>query len=64
MMTVAACNRVLFIAAGSPQRIKMIFSVIRNGNTLINELCNMKYCLPISDLLQICPIYSWKERLF
>lgn len=47
----AACNRVLFTAAGSPQRIKMIFSVTRNGNTLINELCNMKYCLPVSDLL-------------
>jgi len=47
----AACNRVLFIAAGGPQEIKMKFSVTRNRNTPINDLCNMRYCLPISDLL-------------
>jgi hypothetical protein len=27
------------------------WTLTRNGNTLINELCKLKYCLPISDLL-------------
>jgi hypothetical protein len=32
LMTVRANNRVLFIAAGNAQSIKMILSVTRNGN--------------------------------